>query len=68
MTRSASGTKKHLDERNCPPKYFIEDGVQKKKLHLVWKLCFLFAKKAVDHLHDGLLIDGLEIKLNIKTI
>ena len=28
MTRSASGTKKHFDEKNCPPKYFIEDGVQ----------------------------------------
>ena len=56
MTRSASGTKKHFDERNCPSQYFIEDGVQKKKLHLVWKLRFLFAKKAVDHLCDGLLM------------
>ena len=64
MTRSASKTKKHFDERNCPLRYFI----QMKKLHQVWKLRFLFAKKAVDHLHDGLLIDGLEIKLNIKTI
>ena len=66
MTRSASGTKKHFDERNCPPKYFIEDRVQGETSSGV-ETAFPVCQKG-SWSFVWWTLDGLEIKLNGKVV
>ena len=45
--------KYHIVE-TCPPKYFLEDGKHKPKLHFVYKIRYKLLHESIDYLLMGL--------------